>query len=92
MLKFLRVAFFGSAALAIFTVKITMAHADGPNQVDDLYVDRTLAPSLCQTANGRRVCDYLVRCQPSQVVDQYGVTRLIYADFGCAQEHSLLWR
>jgi hypothetical protein len=91
MLKFLRVAFFGSAALAIFTLN-TMARADGPSQEDDLYVDKTLPPSLCKTAHGQRVCDYLVRCQPSQVVDHNGVNKLIYADFGCAQEHSRLWR
>jgi len=79
MLKLLRALLFGSATSAIFALNLTLGHAES-------LTDRALPPSLCKTTHGRRVCEYLVRCQPSQVVDQFGVARLIYADFGCAQE------
>jgi hypothetical protein len=47
--------------------------------------------NLCAaTLRAQRRCEYLVRCQPSRVIDQSGIARLIYADFGCAQERSRL--
>ena len=86
MLKLLKSALFGAATLALCcALNVTVGHAD-----EDADLDRTLPPALCHTVHGRQVCDYLIRCQPAQVIDQSGLARLIYADIGCAQERARL--
>jgi hypothetical protein len=93
MPKLLQAALFGTAIFAVFTFNLSIGRADGvatADRVDEAELDSRLPPALCHTVHGRQVCDYLVRCQPAQVIDQSGVARLIYADIGCAQERARL--
>jgi hypothetical protein len=42
-------------------------------------------------ARGRHDAEWVIRCQPVIVVDEYGISRNVYAQPGCAKGRSALY-